>query len=319
MKIGIFTVLYPEMNLDQLIDKVQSFGVKAIELGIANYPQTNHLNELQTDSSVEMFLNRMVSSGIEISALSCQGNPLHPNVEVAQLHHNGWRLTLEWAKRLNVRTVNVFSGCPGTPAGGDYPNWVTTAWPPEFRDLLNWQWDKRLIPYWIGESEAAAKQGVDQIAFEMHPGFAVYNPYTLVKLRRAVGPQIGANFDPSHLFWQGIDPTTAIRFLCDEKALFHVHAKDVYVDPQNTALNGVLDSRPYEMTERAWTFCTVGYGHSALVWAQMVQELRKGGYDGVLSIEHEDLLASKDEGLAHAIDFLKPLIWTEPQPEMWWA
>jgi sugar phosphate isomerase/epimerase len=131
---------------------------------------------------------------------------------------------------------------------------------------------------------------------------------------------VGANFDPSHLFWQGIDPIAAIRLLCREHALFHFHAKDVYVDARNVAENGVLDSRPYQMVrDRAWTFCTVGYGHSQVVWAQMIQELRKGGYDGVLSIEHEDPLASRDEGLKHAVDFLKPLLWQEPQPEMWWA
>ena len=257
---------------------------------------------------------------MSISALSCQGNPLHPNATIADSHHQGWRLTLEWAQRLGIKTVNVFSGCPGTPAGGNYPNWVTTAWPTEYQELLDWQWEHRVIPYWTTEAEIASTFGVTQIAFEMHPGFVVYNPYTLLKLRSRVGHVIGANLDPSHLFWQGIDLCAAIRVLCEEGALYHVHAKDVALDSRNVAVNGVIDSRPYQsLKDRAWNFCTVGYGHSALVWSQIIHELRKGGYDGVLSIEHEDALASRTEGLQHAMSFLRPLMWSEPKPEMWWS
>jgi sugar phosphate isomerase/epimerase len=320
VKLGIFTVLYRDWDLDRVVDRLTELGVEAMEIGVANYPETAHLDRLADDQAVERFVQRIADRGIVISALSCHGNPLHPNSAIAEAHQAGWRKTLAWAQRLGVKTVNLFSGCPGTPAGGDYPNWVTIAWPPDYRELLDWQWRERVIPYWREASEEALRYGVEQLAFEMHPGFVVYNPYTLLRLRTEVGPHIGANFDPSHLFWQGIDPVAAIRVLCDAHALFHVHAKDVYVDPLVTAVDGVLDTRPYErVKERAWTFCTVGYGHSALVWAQIVNELRKGGYDGVLSIEHEDALASQDEGLERAVRLLQGLLWHEPPPEMWWA
>jgi sugar phosphate isomerase/epimerase len=320
MKLGVFTVLWGDQSLDQVVDRLVALGVDAMEIGVANYPETAHLDELTTDEKIDAFVSRLAEEHITISALSCHGNPIHPDAAVAAKSEQGWQKTLQWAKRLNVRTVNVFSGCPGTPQGGGYPNWVTIAWPPDYKELLEWQWKEKVVPYWRAAVETAGRFGFDQIAFEMHPGFVVYNPYTLLKLRSVVGPQIGANFDPSHLFWQGIDPVVAIRELQNHQALFHVHAKDVYVDPSVTALDGVLDTRPYEqIKERAWTFCTVGYGHSALVWSQVINELRKGGYDGALSIEHEDGLASRDEGLERAVRFLKPLLWREAPAAMWWA
>ncbi len=319
MKLGLFTVLYADRDIAEVVEKAVAMGIQAIELGVANYPATSHLEGLTTDRQVEKFVETLTQHHIEISALSCQGNPLHPDPAVAQRHHQGWEETVRWAERLGVNCVNVFSGCPGDQTGGTHPNWVTCAWPEEYRDLLAWQWNEKVIPYWQGATTFANHHGVDHIAFEMHPGFVVYNPYTLLKLRQAVGPSLGANVDPSHLYWQGIDPVMAIRVLCQENALFHFHAKDVLIDPYNTAVNGVLDSRSYrDIKDRAWSFCTVGSGHGAHAWAQMIYELRRGGYEGVLSIEHEDALASREEGLKHAVDLLKELVWTEPPEAAWW-
>ena len=320
MKLGLFTVMYADLDIEEVIDKLAALEIKAVEIGVANYPATNHLDALITDQLVEKFTERLMHDDIEISALSCQGNPLHPDETIARAHHAGWEQTVLWAERLHVRCVNVFSGCPGDPGGGRYPNWVTCAWPNEYGDLLSWQWNEKVVPYWVAASEFAQVHGVDRIAFEMHPGFVVYNPYTLLKLRRVVGAMIGANLDPSHLYWQGIDPSMAIRTLCDEHALFHFHAKDVAIDHQNVGLNGVLDSRPYNLIkERAWSFCTVGTGHSTFQWAKMIHELRKDGYDGVLSIEHEDPLASREEGFQHAVNFLKNILWTQSPDELWWT
>jgi sugar phosphate isomerase/epimerase len=321
VKLGIFTVLFSELTVFDVVAIAQELNVDAIEIGVANYPETSHLANLAEDRAIGEFMEALARVGLEISALSCQGNPLHPRSEIAEAHHSGWLRTLEWARRLQVDTVNVFSGCPGTPAGGDYPNWVTTAWPPDYPELLAWQWDKRVVPYWQRAVETASAQGVHRVAIEMHPGFVVYNPYTLLKLRDLVGPQIGANLDLSHLIWQGIDPLEAIREIASQGALFHFHAKDVAIDQRRTALNGVLDSRPYQDHRwRSWNFCTVGYGHGAEFWATVIQELRRWTYDGVLSIEHEDPLASRDEGLRHAIEFLRPLLWSEPVSQnLWWT
>jgi sugar phosphate isomerase/epimerase len=218
---------------------------------------------------------------------------------------------------MEVGVVNLFSGCPGDSEDGKFPNWVTCAWPPEYLQVLDWQWNQKVIPYWQEAGPFAEKAGV-KLAFEMHPGFVVYNPETLLRLREAVGPVIGANYDPSHLFWQGIDPVASIQYLSG--AIHHFHAKDTYMDARNIAVNGVLDTKPYsKLPQRSWTFRTVGYGHDQFTWRSIVSALRLTGYDYVMSIEHEDPLASIDEGLGKAVSFLKDVLLTEQPAVMWWA
>ena len=155
---------------------------------------------------------------------------------------------------------------------------------------------------------------------ELHPGFCVYNTKSLLKLREAVGPQIGANFDPSHLIWQGMDPCVSIRELGKAGALFHFHAKDTRIDPVNTARNGVLDTTHYgNELERSWIFRSVGYGHGEDYWKAIVSELRLAGYDYAISIEHEDSLMSGREGLLKAIQCLKNVLIFEERGNMYWA
>ena len=213
----------------------------------------------------------------------------------------------------------TFSGCPGDCDTAKYPNWVTCPWPDDFLKVLDYQWNEVLIPYWKETVKFANAHGVTKIALEMHPGFCVYNPETLLRLREAVGDTIGANFDPSHLIWQGMDPVAAIRAL--EGAIYHVHAKDTKIDPYNTAKFGVLDTKHYgDEIHRSWVFRAVGYGNGLQYWRDLISNLRLVGYDKVMSIEHEDSLMSIDEGLRKAITFLRPIIIEDPKPTtMSWA
>jgi sugar phosphate isomerase/epimerase len=230
-----------------------------------------------------------------------------------------WLKTAHLAELLEVPVVNTFSGCPGDRADARIPNWITCAWPPEYPEVLRWQWDEQAVPYWRDQCEVARRHGVT-IALEMHPGFLVYNPETLLRLRSAAGNELGANFDPSHLFWQGVDPVAAIRVLAAADAIFHVHAKDTYIDPGNVAANGILDAKPYpRVRDRSWTFRTVGFGHGEATWRDIVSALRIAGYDGVISIEHEDSLLSRDEGLSRAVEFLQRIVPDEPPDEPWWT
>jgi sugar phosphate isomerase/epimerase len=322
MKLGVLTVLYADQPLDAVLDRAVELGLDAVELGTGNYPGNAHCDPaaLLADPAALAALREAVASrGLEISALSCHGNPLHPDHETAEAHHAVWRWTLELANALEVGVVAAFSGCPGEGPGARHPNWVTCPWPPEFAELLAWQWDECAIPYWSEEARQAEAQGV-RIALEMHPGMLAYNPETLLRLRAATGPALGANFDPSHLMWQGIDPVLAIRDLGAAQALHYVHAKDTRVDAANVARNGVLDTKGYaQVLERAWSFRTVGYGHGASTWRDIVSALRLAGYDGVLSIEHEDALASRDEGLERAVALLRSVILGDMPGEMWWS
>ncbi|MEW6228207.1 MAG: sugar phosphate isomerase/epimerase [Bacillota bacterium] len=323
MKLGVFTVLFKELPLEKALDKVIEYGLEAVEIGTGNYPGNAHCNPdelLEDEAKRQRFIREISNHGLTISAFSCHGNPLHPDREFAKSSHDTWRKTVLLAERVGVETVCVFSGCPGDSEEARYPNWVTCTWPGDYSCVLKWQWEQKVIPYWTEEAEFAERHGIRRIAFEMHPGFVVYNPATLLKLRKAVGPSIGANFDPSHLVWQGIDPVAAIRVLGENGAIFHVHAKDVYVSPYNRMVNGVLDTGPYaDVFNRAWTFRTVGYGMGHEQWKAIISALRVSNYDYVLSIEHEDPLASQSEGLRKAVEFLKSCLFADESATIWWT
>jgi sugar phosphate isomerase/epimerase len=321
MKLGLFTPVFGKLPFDQMLAKVRALGrIQALELGTGGWPGKDHLDVgelLNDDRKAKQLRQKLGDAGLTISALSCHGNPLHPDGRIAKDYDDVFRKTVCLASKLEVPVVVTFSGCPGDADDSKHPNWVTTPWPPEFLEVLEWQWEKKAIPYWRDTERFARERGV-KVALEAHPGFIVYNVETALKLRAATGPHLGVNFDPSHLFWQGVDVPAAIRALGD--AIFHVHAKDVALDRQNVAVNGVLDTKTYRrMPERSWLFRSVGWGHDEREWKRIVSALRLAGYDYVMSIEHEDALASIDEGLRTAIDLLSRVILTEPPAEAWWT
>lgn len=316
MKLGVLINLYGALPLAEAIEKVKALGVESIEIGAGGYPGKSHCDPaalLADEGKYNEFMKVIADSGIHVAALACHGNPVHPDKAVAAKYDSDFKNAILLAEKMGVDTIVGFSGCPGDSEGSALPNWVTCSWPPDYLEILDYQWNKVLIPYWKETAAFAKAHGVDHIAFEMHPGFCVYNPATLLRLREAVGDVIGANFDPSHLIWQGIDPVAAIRAL--KGAIYHFHAKDTKIDPYNSAVNGVLDTGHYgDESTRSWIFRTVGYGHDSQYWKDMVSALRLAGYDKVLSIEHEDSLMSIDEGLAKAVEFLKDVIIREPKP-----
>ncbi len=322
MKLSVLANLYGSKTLDETLKILSGLGVHTVEIGAGGYPGKDHCNPeelLADEKKYEAFVATFKKYDVEICALACHGNPLHPNQEVAAQYDKDFTNAILLAEKLGIDTVIGFSGCPGDHDGAKYPNWVTCAWPEDYVEILNWQWEEKVIPYWKKMGAFALAHGVNHIAFEMHPGFCVYNPETLLKLRAAVGDVIGANFDPSHLIWQGIDPVAAIRAL--KGAIYHVHAKDTKIDKYNTAINGVLDTKHYgKELERSWVFRTVGYGNNESYWRDLVSNLRLCGYDRVLSIEHEDSVMSIDEGLRKAVSFLQDVLIIEEKPTtMSWA
>ncbi len=315
MKIGIFSCIVSNLPLKEALDYFKSLGIEMVELGCGGYPGKAHCDPqvlLNDEAKFKEFMETIEKSGIQVSALSCHGNPVHPNKETAKEFDTDLRNAVLLAEKMGISVINTFSGCPGDCPTSMYPNWVTCPWPNDFGDILDYQWNDVLIPYWKEFVSFAKSHGVHKIALELHPGFSCYNTHSLLKLREAVGPEIGANFDPSHLLWQGMDPIRVIRELKD--AIFHVHAKDTKVDKYNTALNGVLDTRSFsDEANRSWLFRSVGYGNGELFWRDLVSELRLAGYDYVLSIEHEDSLMSQHEGLSKAVATLKNVIIAEPK------
>jgi sugar phosphate isomerase/epimerase len=311
VKIGLLTTPFYERSLDELVPELAALGVRAVELGTGNHPGEAHCppDRLLDDTAAQdALLTLLERHEMTISALSQHGNPLHPRRPVARAAHDTWRRTVALAEQLGVPVVNAFSGCPGDSDAGRYPSWVTYPWPPENLELSDWQWRTKVIPYWREEAAFAARHGI-RVAIEMHPGFVVYNPHGLLRLRAAAGDNVGANFDPSHLLWQGIEPVEAIRALADHGALFHVHAKDVAMHADVLARKGLLDLEPLEQVDdRSWTFRTLGLGHDRETWARIIDALRRAGYDDVVSIEHEDERLDTDTAIRLSVEFLTDVL-----------
>ena len=320
MKAGVFTVILGSMELEKALDYLAGLGVKAVELGAGAYAGTAHcqVDVLLASQRRRQELLRLVESrGLFISALNCAGNPIHPHKAKAAAHDRDFRKAMRLARQLGVEVVINFSGCPGGAPGDQQPNWVTCPWPPDYPKILDYQWNQVVIPYWTKMAKVAQEHRI-KIALEMHPGFVVYNPETLLRLRRAAGPALGANFDPSHLFWQGIDPCAAVRAL--RGAIWHVHAKDTAVHEWNSRTNGVLDTKHYQdEIQRSWIFRTVGYGNPRHFWCNFVSTLRMAGYDGVLSVEHEDSLMTSREGLEKGLRFVQSILLAEAKGQVTWA
>jgi len=321
MQLGIFTPIFNDLSLDALLAELKQYpAIRALELGTGGWPGNSHLDLvglLGNKLAAGEFRTKLQDAGLTISALSCHGNPVHPNAGIAHRDDTLFRKTVQLAEQLQVPVVVTFSGCPGASARDVTPNWITASWPPEYAEALTWQWEERLIPYWRDAAGFAKDHGI-KVALEAHPGFCVYNPETLLNLRAAAGQSLGINLDPSHLWWQGVDIPTAIAALGE--AIFHFHAKDVAINSAMRDRNGVLDTKSYrKMAERSWIFRSVGWGHSELEWKQIVSALRIAGYDYVLSIEHEDALASTHEGLSSAIALLSRVLLKEQPVDAWWA
>jgi sugar phosphate isomerase/epimerase len=319
VRVGVFTPLLSQLSLEDVLKKLATYDIHTVELGTGNYPGDAHCKLSMLDDAAELakFKSTLEKYGATISALSSHGNPLHPDRERAQHDRETSRKTILLAEKLGVPVVVDFSGCPGDSANSKWPNWVTCPWPPDYLEILKWQWDEVVTPYWKEHAKFAADHGV-KVAIEMHPGFVVYSPETMLRLRAITGPVVGCNLDPSHMFWQGIDPIAAVRLLGD--AIHYVHAKDTQIYERNLPLTGVLDTKSYtDERNRAWIFRTCGYGHDAGWWKEFASTLRMFGYDYVLSIEHEDTLLSPEEGLSKAAGFLQGVVMKESPAAAWWV
>ncbi|WP_372909950.1 sugar phosphate isomerase/epimerase family protein [Salinigranum sp.] len=321
MDVGVLTVPLGGESLDDALAYLAGVGVGAVELGVGGYPGADHVDRrvlLDSEDARAELSATLDDHGLRVSALATHNNPLHPDEDAAHEAREELREAVDLAAALGVNTVTCFSGLPAGGPDDEVPNWVTAPWPTEHADAHEYQWDVA-TDYWSDLAEHAASAGVD-VAIEMHPNMLVYEPHGLLRLREATNERVGANFDPSHLYWQGIDVTEAIRFLGEHDAIHHVHAKDTKVYEANARTKGVLDTTPYtDESDRSWLFRTVGYGHGEEHWKDVVSTLRMVGYDGALSIEHEDSLTSSREGLEKAVDVLQRAVFETTPGEAYWA
>jgi sugar phosphate isomerase/epimerase len=308
--IGVFDPVYADLSLDAMIDKISSLGLEAVEIGTGGYPGSNHcpIDELLADpAKAKAWVKKFEDKGIRVATLSCHGNPVHPDPKHAARDQESFKKTVRLAEMIGVKVIVGFSGCPGGSPTDTQPNWITYRWPEEYDQMLQWQWKEKVVPYWKEAAKYAREHGVHRLAFEMHPNFVVYNPRTLLRLREAVGEEIGANCDLSHLFWQGCDPVEVIHFLGKQGMIYHAHMKDTVLYPENVAkygvLNFVFETKDLPLASDA--FRAVGYGHSASTWKAILQAYMDINYDGILSIENEDPILSGEVGVERAVYVLK--------------
>jgi sugar phosphate isomerase/epimerase len=321
MLLGVVGAGLGSMKWEDALDYCQKVGLDAIELPVGAYPGKPFFDPdevLKSKAMQDKIKEDCKKRGLKIVGLSAHGNPIHPDEAQAKNDEHVHDTAVRLAPKLGTNVVINFSGCPGGSKKDTTPNWVTCAWPPDFEKIQEYQWNEVLIPFWTKKNKDAKSEGV-KIAFEAHPGFCVYNTDTILRLRKAAGNNLGANLDPSHFFWQGIDPVESARVLGDAKCIYHTHAKDTGIDKCNTAVNGTLDAKSYgDLNNRSWVFRTCGYGHGDEFWKPFISMLRVKGYDGVLSIEHEDSLMSIQEGFEKAVAYLRGVMIKEKAGQAWW-
>jgi sugar phosphate isomerase/epimerase len=282
-----------------------------VEVGVASLTATKHcpVAELLADpSKAKAWKKKFEDRKILVGTLSCHGNPVHPDPNIGGRDSQIFRNTVLLAERLEVPVIVTFSGCPAGSPTDTMPSWATYRWPPDFDKTLRYQWDQKVIPYWKEAAKFARAHGMRKIALEMHPNFVVFNPKTLMKLRNAVGEEIGANCDLSHLFWQGCDPVEVIHYLGKQGALYHAHMKDTVIVKDMAATFGVLNfpELPEEKaTDGSVYFRAVGYGHGADLWKNVVKAYMDVGFQGIMSIENEDPILTGEVGVERAFYVLK--------------
>ena len=311
MKLGFVSDSLGGMSFEAMLDNAARLGVSGVEVNTCGWSTAPHFDlaaMLGNAGKQAEFKGAFADRGLEIISLNANGNPLHPT-DPAQAQ--GLRDTIRVAGEMGITTVCTMSGLPAGSAQDTMPNWVVASWPPETQAILRYQWEEKLLPFWTEITALAKENGVERIALELHGNQCVYNVPSLLKLRDLVGPVIGANLDPSHLFWMGADPLAAAEALGG--AVYHVHAKDTLLNAPVQATTGLLENGSLiEIPARSWSYITLGFGHGEEWWRQFCYRLKMAGYDGWLSIEHEDVLLNSLEGLEKSVALLQGLMPDRP-------
>lgn len=311
MKLGFVSDSLGGMSFDDMLNNATRMGVSGIEVNTGGWSTAPHfdLAVMKGDAAArKTFLKAFADRDLEVISLNANGNPVHPTQpEQGECLKD----TIRVAGDMGIKTVCTMSGLPAGQASDTMPNWVVSSWPPETQAILRYQWEDVLAPFWSEIVDLCAECGVERIALELHGSQCVYNVPSLLKLRDMVGPTIGANLDPSHLFWMGADPLAAAEALGD--AVYHVHAKDTMLNPSVQATTSLLENGSLmDIPARSWSYITLGFGHGEEWWRQLCYRLKMAGYDGWLSIEHEDVLLNSLEGLEKSVTLLQGVMPVAP-------
>ncbi|ASB88186.1 sugar phosphate isomerase/epimerase [Bacillus sonorensis] len=311
MKLSYVTDSLGHLPFEEMLDAAAELGIDTLEMTTGGWSPAPHLNLdelLQSSDKRREFAEALEKRNMTLCALNCSGNPLDPG-DLGREHREVTEKTMELAGLLGIKKVIMMSGLPAGSPEDKTPNWITytVSWPPVLKEILTYQWEEVAVPYWKKLVKKAESCGVEKIALENFSSQLVYNPETLFRLRNAVGPIVGLNLDPSHLLWMGADPIIAARELGE--AIHHVHGKDVRIERQVAAVNGVLETKEVTDTaNRAWNYVAVGCGQDLQWWKEFFSVVKMMGYDSEVSLEMEDLTMSPEAGIRTSIKALKQTI-----------
>ncbi|OCG01682.1 sugar phosphate isomerase/epimerase family protein [Gilliamella sp. wkB112] len=306
MKIGMVTDSLSHLEFNEMLTTASKLGIEALEFCTGNWSNSPHIDldrMLNNREHRNAFISAIKEQGLSIAALNCNGNQLHPIH--GKEHDKVVRDTIKLSSLMNLPIVVLMSGLPGGSPTDTTSNWVVTSWPPETQKILEYQWNEVAIPYWKDLADYAKSLNV-KLAIELHGAQLAYNVRSFLKLRHHIGDTIGVNLDPSHQIWQGADILTIIREL--HGMIYHTHIKDTWINKNICNKNGILDTQPPEFAyNRSWNFITLGIGQNGgeQFWSRFCYELRNAGYDGILSIEQEDVLVNAVEAVDKNVNILK--------------
>jgi sugar phosphate isomerase/epimerase len=317
VKLGAYTAVLHDRPIAEALDVLRDLGLTSAEINSGGFLPAPHLPIADLRASQDArhdYLGLFCAAGITLTALNCNGNPLHPDPEVREKHGQDVRDAIELAALLGVKRVVTMSGLPGSDPGARLPSWTVLPWDSAQLDARDHQWNEVALPYWRDVQARAADADV-KVCIEMHPHNVVYNPATMLRLAEQIGAtHVGAEMDPSHLFWQGIDPVAAVEALGD--LVYNAAAKDTRINAA-AAVNGVLDDRHrrvrpdepgavslggrYTLSrwpqDSSWDFVAVGRGHDVDFWRRFLAALERVDPDMAVNIEHEDAELGQIEGL----------------------
>ncbi len=311
MELSICTDVFGELSFPDMLDKVKSYGVNYVEMTAGGWSSCPHVRTrelLEDQEKLNAFKAELEKRDMKIAALNCSGNPLVNN-DMGEAHSQSAYMTAELAGKLGVQKIVMMSGLPEGAPGDKTPNWITStvSWPDYMVETVRYQWEDVAFPWWNKFVKHAAAHGVEQIALEEFPCQLVYNTETLFRLRDEVGSMIGMNLDPSHLIAMGADPIAAARATGD--AIYHIHGKDARIERGLCDVNGLMEYKPVTDTaERTWNYVAVGCGQDLQWWKEFFSVVRMTGYNGIVSLEMEDLTMSVEAGMATSVDALKQTI-----------
>ena len=324
MKLGAYTACLHDRPLPDALQTLSELGLDSAEINSGGFLPPVHLpiDDIRSSQDArDSYLGLFDQAGITLTALNCNGNPLHPDREVRAKHGDDVKTAIELGALLGVRRVVTMSGLPANNAGGRLPAWTVLPWESASLDARDYQWDEVAIPYWKDIQARAADADVT-VCIEMHPHNLVYNPATMQRLAAEIAAtHVGAEMDPSHLFWQGIDPVAAVDALGG--LVYNAAAKDTRINAA-AKVNGVLDDRfgrvrpddpgavslggRYTLSRwpenASWDFVAVGRGHEVGWWTDFLRALQQVDPDMAVNIEHEDQELDQMDGLRVAAETL---------------